>query len=164
MNKLSKDEKEELAAAVDSQIMTCINQIRFSTMLLASLLKPVREQDLYITLGYVSFEAYVSQPAISLKPKTANKYIDVFTELTEKKKLEFEEIKTLQFDRAELLSKLNNPQKYIDSAKDSSFSDFKKNILKGELNIDVDKEVHKKKNEIGLNEKVSRCPKCGYIW
>jgi len=155
--KLIEHERQQRALAMNNQILESLALLRTRTIILASALKEIFDNELYKELDCETFEIYCCQPEISLQPSTAKHYIAIYRELIETKKIDIESVKDISMNKLELLRKAKNPEKYLADAKALAYSDFKKEIYKKELKINLDDdevERYIKKNE----DKEKGCP------
>lgn len=148
----SKEERENKAIALNTQVLESMAIMRIRTIILASAFKEIRDDELFKELNYPSFEVYVSTPEIGLKPSTANRYISIYKDLIENKKIEVNEVKEIAINKLDILRKTEHPEKWIHDAKTLAYGDFKKRVYEKEFGIDIKDDdigdyIKKKKTE-----------------
>ena len=93
---------------------------------------------------------------LDIKPSTAARYIRVI-KLMEEKNIEIEMVEKLAFEKTEILVKANDPVKYLKSAEDMPYTEFRIYYNEHEKGIKPDEnlEEYSKKNK---DQKEKKCP------
>ena len=73
--------KSILALSLNDQLLALKNQFGYIMFSMAEILKKIRDDELYIPLGYDNFSEYVRNPEIGMNLRTAYYYIQIYGKL-----------------------------------------------------------------------------------
>jgi len=88
-----------LALSLHQQLLQLKNQMGAMLFSMAEILKKIRDGELYTSLGYDSFLAYVQSPDVGLNQRTAYYYIEIYETYIEKLKYKPEELTEYSYDK-----------------------------------------------------------------
>lgn len=155
----------ERAFSVHKNIIDLKKQMGVAFIRIGELLKRVRDNKLYIALGYDSFQSYVINSELGFKRRTAYSYIEVYEWFVDRLQIEVERLVSLGLDKLltilPMVKKENGSQRIICQKVDNLMHEA------AELRpCDFEKKYKDEKKQDGFDNYVAppeyvRCEKCG---
>jgi hypothetical protein len=131
-------DREEKAQTFHTAIVESVKGINKNMRIMILSAKQIKDNTLFLDLGYDSFNQYLASPEISVKPATMEKYIKIYEETVGKDKITNAEFEKVPISKLELIAPLKNPHSWIDKARELSYTDLRKNILEKVHGIKAD--------------------------
>jgi len=124
MNSLSSENIFE----IDRKVKELRNMTVCSFWYLISLLKEIKDNNIWESLGCDSFKAYLSQPELSLKPQSINQYIIAYENLLSAG-IPIQEFESVEKSKVKLIAPhIKNDPELLDKAKTLSWNDLRDEI------------------------------------
>lgn len=158
MQSLTDIEKNsDIAFNFHKQLISLKKAMALAFLSMGKILKSIKDNKYYNTLGYKSFVDYVQSPEVGLNYRTAYYYVEIYEMFVERLGYTEEQLIEYSYDKLRkllpIVKKENNTEKLMSRAKDLTWEDFDK-IYKED-----------KKNEEYVDKLASpefyRCSECG---
>jgi len=157
--------KSILALSLNDQLLALKNQFGYIMFSMAEILKKIRDDELYISLGYDNFSEYVRNPEIGMNLRTAYYYIQIYEVFIEGLGYDIEELQKYSYDRLRKIAPImvkqltsgghketTEVQQIMDDAVYLRWYDFEK--------IHKDKEANEGFEDYLESPEFYRCSKC----
>jgi len=144
-------ERQDKAVAVFHQVDNALTGMRKNMIVLIAALYVIDNEQYYIEAKHETFEHFLIDR--DLEPATYRKYIKVFEKICVKNKIKATELEGISINKLSLISNTDNPKEWIQQAKTTPHSDFRKNILES-------KGVEVKSNAQGIEDYIKRNKGC----
>ncbi len=145
---------KDLAFNLHQEILNLKRNIETQFLQMGALLKRIRDERLYETLSYETFEEYIAQPELALNRSTVYKIIGVYEDFGMCNQLDIDiaEIGYAKLDRIRQFKDQEDFEEWVYKAKTLSLSD---------LSLEI-REKKGKEGEIVIRKIIQIvCPNCG---
>ena len=149
--------KSKIAFDFHKQLVSLKRAMAVAFLNMGGILKSIKDNEYYETLGYKSFSDYVQNPDVGLNYRTAYYYVEIYEMFIDKLGYTREQLVDYSYDKLRKLLPIikdeEETETIMDNAKDLSWNDFTK----------IYKEDKENKNYVDklASPEFYRCSDCG---
>ena len=129
---MTNRDKADRAHGIVLEIKSVILNRTKDVFSLGKFLKEIRDEELYLVLGYDSFLEFIADPEISFQKTTAYAYIQLYECFVEKYNVDFRKIGKIPY------SKLLKIMKYVDETNIDTLIGLAMDLVSGDLDEEIE--------------------------